>query len=78
MVSEKDLTTRTKALGRRAADRVSGDQALELVCSLALEYALKNPAVNRELVEAAIEKCRELRIDRTGEVPALTVDRTKK
>lgn len=51
---------------RRATDVVSTDESLELISSLAMEYALKNDAVNLEAVETAILKLRELKIEETG------------
>lgn len=43
---------------RRASDRVSADHAFEMIATLAMEYALKNDAIDSEAVELAIEKCR--------------------
>lgn len=66
-LNEKEPEKRSPAaLGRRATDHVTTDGALELICSLAYEYALKNPSINREAVETAITKCRELKVEQTG------------
>ena len=43
---------------RRITDGVSKNTALELVCSLAYEYALKNDEVDIEHVERAILRLR--------------------
>lgn len=43
---------------RRATDGVSKHDALELVATLAYEYALKNDAVDIEQVERAILRLR--------------------
>ena len=51
---------------RRATDAVSTDESLELISSLAMEYALSNDAINLEAVENAILKLRELKIEETG------------
>lgn len=51
---------------RRAIDAVSTDESLELVASLAMEYALTNKAIDIIAVEAAILKLRELKIEETG------------
>lgn len=51
---------------RRATDNVSTDESLNLISTLAYEYALKNPDVDIHEVETAIIKCRELKIDATG------------
>jgi len=59
---------------RRATDAVSGDESLELLASLAYEYALSNPEINLEAVETAILKCRELRVEPTGNFPALRIE----
>jgi len=56
---------------RRATDRVSTDECLELISSLAMEYALKNDAVDLTAVETAILKLRELKIVETGVFRAL-------
>lgn len=51
---------------RRATDKVSTDESLNLISTLAYEYALKNPDVDIVEVENAILKCRELKIEPTG------------
>jgi len=51
---------------RRASDRVSTDECLELISSLAMEYALVNDAVDFVAVETAILKLRQLKIEETG------------
>lgn len=51
---------------RRATDGVSTDESLNLLSTLAYEYALKNPDVDILEVENAIIKCRELKVDATG------------
>lgn len=56
---------------RRATDAVSTDESLNLISTLAYEYALKNPNVNLAEVEQAIIKCRELKVDPTGNYPVL-------
>ncbi len=56
---------------RRATDAVSTDESLNLLSTLAYEYALKNPDVDIEEVEKAIIKCRELKVDPTGNYPVL-------
>lgn len=45
---------------RRVTDGVSTETALELVASLAYEYALKNDEVDIGMVERAILRLREL------------------
>ena len=52
---------------RRATDAVSTDESLELISSLAMEYALKNDAIDILVVETAILKLRELKIEETGQ-----------
>ncbi len=59
---------------RRATDKVSSDESLELLASLAYEYALKNDEINLEAVETAILKCRELKVEPTGNFPALKIE----
>ena len=59
---------------RRATDGVSGDESLELLASLAYEYALSNPEINLDAVETAIMKCRELKVEPTGSFPVLRID----
>ena len=56
---------------RRAIDGVSTDESLNLISTLAYEYALKNPNVDILEVENAIIKCRELKIDSTGNYETL-------
>jgi len=56
---------------RRATDGVSTDESLNLISTLAYEYALKNPDVDIIEVENAIIKCRELKIDPTGNYQVL-------
>lgn len=51
---------------RRATDKVSTDESLELLATLAYEYALKNDEVDILSVETAILKCRTLKIEATG------------
>lgn len=51
---------------RRATDKVSTDESLELLATLAYLYALKNDDVDILSVETAIMKCRELKIEPTG------------
>lgn len=51
---------------RRITDQVSTDESLNLISTLAYEYALKNPDVDILVVENAIVKCRELKIEATG------------
>ena len=51
---------------RRAVDKVTTDESLELLATLAYLYALKNDDVDLETVEIAILKCRELKITPTG------------
>ena len=62
------MTDSTQDTGnrRRATDGVSTDESLNLLSTLAYEYALKNPDVDILEVEGAIIKCRELKIDPTG------------
>lgn len=59
---------------RRATDAVSGDESLELLASLAYEYALSNPEINLDAVETAILKCRELKVEPTGNFPVLKIE----
>ena len=63
--------------GRRATDRVSTDTALELIATLAYEYALKNDAVDILEVENAIIVCRQLKIEATGGHRILKIDPIK-
>lgn len=56
---------------RRATDQVSTDESLEILASLAYEYALKNDEIDLEVVEVAIHKCRELKVESTGSYPVL-------
>ena len=56
---------------RRATDQVTTDESLNLISTLAYEYALKNPDVDILEVENAIIKCRELKIEPTGNYPVL-------
>lgn len=56
---------------RRATDQVSTDESLELLASLAYEYALKNPNIDLDVVEVAIVKCRGLKVEPTGSYPIL-------
>lgn len=58
---------------RRATDAVSSDESLELLASLAYEYALKSDDINIDAVETAIMKCRELKVEPTGSFKALKV-----
>lgn len=51
---------------RRETDKVSTDVSLELLASLAYEYALANPDVDILEVEKAIIVCRQLKIEATG------------
>ena len=51
---------------RRASDAVSADDALELLASLAYEYALRYDEIDLHAVETAIIKCRALKIEETG------------
>lgn len=60
-----------KVGARRATDSVTSDESLEILASLAYEYALKNPDINLETVEIAILKCRELKVESTGTFPSL-------
>jgi len=57
--------------GRRVTDAVSTDESLELLASVAYEYALKNDEIDLEAVTAAIHKCRELKVEPTGNYPVL-------
>ena len=59
---------------RRATDKVSSDESLEILASLAYEYALKNPDIDLEVVENAILKCRELKVEPTGTFVVLKVE----
>ena len=56
---------------RRATDKVSTDESLNLISTRAYEYALKNPDVDIVEVENAILKCRELKIESTGNYETL-------
>lgn len=58
---------------RRATDKVSSDESLEILASLAYEYALSNPNIDIEVVETAILRCRELKVEPTGSFKALTI-----
>ena len=58
---------------RRSTDAVSTDESLELLASLAYEYALKNEEIDLEIVEVAIVKCRGLKVEPTGSYPILKV-----
>ena len=51
---------------RRATDKVSTDESLELLATLAYEHALANPDIDILEVEKAIIVCRQLKIDATG------------
>ncbi|MCK5615406.1 hypothetical protein KAR91_76795 [Candidatus Pacearchaeota archaeon] len=51
---------------RRATDKVSTDESLELLATLAYLYALKNDDVDILSVETAILNCRSLKIEATG------------
>lgn len=51
---------------RRKTDKVSTDESLELLASLAYEHALANPEVDILEVEKAIIVCRQLKIEATG------------
>jgi len=51
---------------RRSTDKVSTDESLELLATLAYLYALKNDDVDILSVETAIMKCRELKVEATG------------
>jgi hypothetical protein len=51
---------------RRAADRVSTDESLELISSLAMAHALSNDDVDVVVVEEAILNLRQLKIEETG------------
>ena len=59
---------------RRETDKVSTDTALELIATLAYEYALKNDAVDILEVEKAIIACRQLKIEATGGHRILHID----
>lgn len=59
---------------RRATDRVSTDESLELLAALAMEYALKNPEIDILTVEAAIMRARDLKVEPTGSFPKLKED----
>jgi len=67
------MTDSTEDTGnrRRATDGVSTDESLNLLSTLAYEYALRNPDVDILEVESAIIKCRELKIDPTGKYRTL-------
>ena len=58
---------------RRATDKVTSDESLELLASLAYEYALKNDEICLDAVETAIMKCRELKAEPTGSFKALRI-----
>lgn len=51
---------------RRETDKVSTDESLELLATLAYEHALANPEVDILEVEKAIIICRQLKIEATG------------
>lgn len=57
--------------GRRASDKCSTDRALELVCAKAYECVVK-AGENTAIIEAAINQCRELKIQATGNFPVLS------
>jgi len=59
---------------RRETDKVSTDDSLELLSSLAYEYALKNENVDILAVEKAIIDCRQLKIEATGGHRILDID----
>jgi len=59
---------------RRATDKVSTDESLELLATLAYEYALQNDAIDILSVETAIMKCRELKLEPTGGFKILEID----
>jgi len=59
---------------RRATDKVSTDESLELLATLAYEYALQNDAIDILSVETAIMKCRELKNEPTGGFKVLEID----
>lgn len=59
---------------RRATDKVSTDTSLELITTLAYEYALKNDEVDILEVEKAIIACRQLKIEATGGHRILEID----
>jgi hypothetical protein len=62
---------------RRATDKVSTDESLELLATLAYEYALKNDAIDILAVETAILKVRQLKIEATGGFRTLELDEAK-
>jgi len=62
---------------RRATDKVSTDESLELLATLAYEYALKNDAIDILSVENAILKVRQLKIEATGGFRTLNLDEVK-
>ena len=55
-----------KVGSRRATDKVSTDTSLELITTLAYEYALQNDEIDILEVESAIINCRQLKIEATG------------
>jgi len=59
---------------RRATDKVSTDESLELLATLAYEHALTNPDVDISEVEKAILVCRQLKIEATGGHQVLKID----
>lgn len=64
---------------RRLTDRVSTDDALELICSLAYENALRgdDASVIAE-VERSIQHLRALKVQATGQYPVLTDEDLRK
>lgn len=62
---------------RRETDKVSTDTSLELITTLAYEYALKNPEIDILVVESAIINCRQLKIEATGKHRILDIDPIK-
>ncbi len=66
-----------KVGSRRATDAVSTDTSLELITTLAYEYALKNPDIDILEVENAIINCRQLKIEATGGHKILDVETIK-
>jgi len=59
---------------RRKTDKVSTDDSLELLSTLAYEYALSNESVDILAVEKAIIDCRQLKIEATGGHRILKID----
>lgn len=58
---------------RRLTDKVSTDDALELICALAYAKAVADPEVCLEQVERAIMKLRELKLEVTGQFAVLQI-----